>query len=217
MSNNQYLKVHKIPHVTAIKAAIAIFNSRQTGYPYAFFCNLQMCRSYPFIEPQIADHLPDIMDMPGATIEAPFNNIHLSPDERISSLLHRMNQEQNEQTARAQYPGLRLQEELSSEDAGFLSEIIQRQAVNYNPVITPDPNAPLQNLGFVGNANLSFMWWCGMVDAETVQMRVTWNDEVLGLKDAEAAIDGFETNMKWLVNGDNWERSIRDCGMGMTL
>ena len=71
MSNNQYQKIHKIPYVIAVKAAIAIFNTQQTGYPHAFFCNLQMCRSCPFIEPQIADHLPDIMDMPGATIEAP--------------------------------------------------------------------------------------------------------------------------------------------------
>ncbi|KAL8718993.1 MAG: hypothetical protein Q9225_003931, partial [Loekoesia sp. 1 TL-2023] len=101
MSNNQYLKVHKIPHVVAIKAAIAIFNTQQTGHPYAFFINLQMCRSYPFIEPQIADRLPDPMDMPGATIEASFDNLHLDPAEPISTLLHRMQVEQNEETARA--------------------------------------------------------------------------------------------------------------------
>ena len=50
------------------------------------------------------------------------------------------------------------------------------------------------------------------MDAETVQMRVTWNDEVLGLKDAEAAMDEFEMKMTWLMNGDNWEKSIRECG-----
>ncbi|KAI4145700.1 MAG: hypothetical protein L6R39_003719 [Caloplaca ligustica] len=211
MSTNQYLKVHKIPHVVAIKAAIAIFNTQQTGHPYAFFSNLQMCRSYPFLDPDIADRLPDIMDMPGATIEAALDNIHLDPTEPISTLLSRMHSEQNEQTARAQYPSLKLNDSLDAEDAAFLVEILRRQAFNYNPVVTPDPNAPLQNLQFAGNANLSFIWWCGMVDAETVQMRVTWNDEVFGLEDAEGAMDGFERNMRWLVKGESWDKTVGEC------
>ena len=211
LSNNQYQKVHKIPHVVAIKAAIAIYNTQQTGQPFAFFTNLQMNRSWPFIMPQIADRLPDIMEMPGATIETSFDNIYLDPEERISTLLHRMQVEQNEATARAQFPSLLLRNKLGDEDNDFLIEVFRRQAVNYNPVVTPDPNAPLINIQFGGHANLSFMWWCGMVDAETVQMRVTWNDEVFALKDAEMALDGFERNMKWLANGDNWEKTIGQC------
>ncbi|KAL8823140.1 MAG: hypothetical protein Q9191_006136 [Dirinaria sp. TL-2023a] len=211
MGNNQYLKVHKIPHSVAIKAAIAIFNTQQTDHPYAFFSNLQMCRSYPFIERQIADRLPDPMDMPGATIEVSFDNIHLGPTEPVSTLLHRMHADQKEDTARAQFPMLGLRDQLGEEDGAFLAEVLRRQAVNYNPVVTQDPNATLQNLQFAGNANLSFMWWCGMVDAETVQMRVTWNDEVFGPKDAEMAMDGFERNMKWLVNGENWDKPIGEC------
>lgn len=211
MDNNQYLKVHKIPHSVAIKAAIAIYNTQQTGHPYAFFSNLQMCRTYPFLDRQITDRLPDIMDMPGATIETSFDNIYLNPSERVSTLLHRLHLSQKEDTARAQYPSLRLPSQLEKADADFLPEVFRRQAVNYNPVIASDPNAPLQNLQFAGNANLSFMWWCGMVDAETVQMRVTWNDEVFGPEDAEEAMKGFERNMKWLVDGENWEKGVGEC------
>ena len=211
MSNNQYLKVAKIPHSVAIKAAIAIYNTQQTGHPYAFFSNLQMCRSYPFLDPQIADRLPDPMDMPGATIEVSFDNLYLDPSEQVSSLLHRMHHLQKEDTARAQFPSLRLQEQLEKADSEFLPEVLRRQAINYNPVVTPDPKAPLQNLQFAGNANLSFMWWCGMVDAETLQMRVTWNDEVMETKAAEAAMEGFERNMKWLVNGDSWAKTLKEC------
>ena len=211
MSNNQYLRVHKIPHFIAIKAAIAIYNSQQTGHPYAMWMNLQMCRTYPFLDRRIADRLPDPMDMPGATIEAPYDNIHINPSETVSSLLQRLQVDQNDQTARAQFPMLELHNRLNSEDSDFLHEVFRRQAVNYNPVVTPDPNAPIQNVQFAGTANLSFMWWCGMVDAETVQMRVTWNDEVMGVKEAEAALEGFERNMKWLVAGETWERSVGDC------
>ena len=212
MSNNQYLHVHKIPHVVAIKAAIAIFNSQQTRQPHAMFVNLQMCRSYPFLDREITDHLPDPMDMPGATIEASIDNLALDPAELVSALLHRMHAQQNEHTTHAQYPSLALRDQLDTEDGDFMLEVVRRQAVNYNPVMTPDPNATLQNLQFAGNANLSFMWWCGMVDAETVQMRVTWCDEVMGKEEAERALEGWERNMKWLVRGENWERGVGECG-----
>ncbi|KAL8708125.1 MAG: hypothetical protein Q9220_006979 [cf. Caloplaca sp. 1 TL-2023] len=211
MSTNQYLKVHKIPHLIAIKAAIAIYNTQQTSHPYAFFSSLQMARSYPFLPSQITSYLPDIMDMPGATIEAPMENIHLPPDEPLSSFLQRMHSDQNEQTIHAQCPILRFGDVLDPEDAQFLSSLFGRQAVNYNPVVTPDPNALLQNIQFAGHANLSIMWWCGMVDAETVQMRITWNDSVLQRADAERAMEGFERNMKWIVDGGNWERKVGEC------
>ncbi|KAL9005316.1 MAG: hypothetical protein Q9188_001907 [Gyalolechia gomerana] len=213
MTNNQYLTVHKIAHIIAIKAAIAIYNTQQTGHPYAFFSNLQMARSYPFLDRHIAAYLPDIMDMPGATIEAPLDNLHLDPVETLSTLLHRMHADQLAQTASAQCPIGGLRGLLPPEDALFLSQsIFGRQAFNYNPVVAPDPDAPLRNIQFAGNANVSIMWWCGMVDRETVQMRITWNDEVLGIKDAEAAMEGFERNLKWIVEGANWERGVGECG-----
>ncbi|KAL8833927.1 MAG: hypothetical protein Q9176_007749 [Flavoplaca citrina] len=213
MTNNQYLTVHKIPHMIAIKAAVAIYSTQQTGCPYAFFSNLQMARSYPFLDPQIGDRLPDIMDMPGATIEAPLDNLHLDPPKTLSNLLNTMHADQLAQTARAQYPVGRVAESLPPEDAFCLQqEIFGRQAFNYNPVVTPDPNAPLQNIQFAGHANTSIMWWCGMVDAETLQMRITWNDEVLGQEDAEMAMDGFEKNLKWIVDGGNWEKEVGECG-----
>ncbi|KAL8915756.1 MAG: hypothetical protein Q9172_006690 [Xanthocarpia lactea] len=213
MSNNRYLTIHKIPQMIAIKAAIAIYNTQQTGHPYAFFSNLQMARAYPFLDRQIADRLPDVMDMPGATIEAPLDNLHLDPTQSLSSLLSTMHADQLAQTTRAQYPVGRLGESLPPVDAECLTQqIFGRQAFNYNPVITPDPHAPLQNIQFAGHANTSIMWWCGMVDAETVQMRITWNDEVLEQKDAEMAMDGFERNFKWIVDGRNWEKSVGECG-----
>ncbi|KAL8950888.1 MAG: hypothetical protein Q9222_003105 [Ikaeria aurantiellina] len=211
MSTNQYLKVHKIPHLIAIKAAIAIYNTQQTSHPYAFFSSLQMARSYPFLSSQITSYLPEIMDMPGATIEGPFENVHLPPDEPLSSLLHRMHSDQNVQTLYAQCPIAGLRDQLPPEDALTLSSLFGRQAVNYNPVVTPDPDALLQNIQFAGHANLSIMWWCGMVDAETVQMRITWNDSVLQQSDAEKAMEGFERNMKWIVDGGNWERKVGEC------
>ncbi|KAL8941853.1 MAG: hypothetical protein Q9216_001997 [Gyalolechia sp. 2 TL-2023] len=213
LAGNQYLDVHKIPNMIAIKAAIAIYSTQRTGHPYAFFSNLQMARSYPFIHRQVAAYLPDIMDMPGATIESPIDNLHLEPTSSLSKLLHEMHADQLAQTTGAQCPIIGLRGLLPPEDALFLSQsIFGRQSFNYNPIVAPDPDAPLQNIQFVGNANVSIMWWCGMVDRETVQMRITWCDEVFGIKDAEAAMDGFERNLKWIVDGKNWEREISQCG-----
>ena len=212
MRNNQYLKVHKIPHSVAIKAAISIYNTQQTGHPYAFFSNLQMCRSYPFLPEQIASRLPDIMDMPGATLEGSFEEVHLPSSEPLSAFLPRLHVQQNELTAHAQYPSLRMLEVVDPADREFMTQASRRQAINYNPVMKQDEDAKVQNLQFAGSANLSFLWWCGMVDAETVQMRVTWCDEVFGKEDAEKAIEGFERNLKWIVDGENWDRRVGDCG-----
>ncbi|KAI4224909.1 MAG: hypothetical protein L6R36_004309 [Xanthoria steineri] len=213
MANNQYLTVHKIPHMIALKAAVAIYNTQQTGHPYAFFSNLQMGRFYPFLGRQITDHLPDIMDMPGATIVTPLDNLHLDPTEPLSTLLNTLHADQLTQSARAHYPAASLAERLAPEDALFLTQkIYGRQAFNYNPIVKPDPHALVRNIQFAGHANTSIMWWCGMVDAETVQMRITWNDEVLGLQDAEQAMDGFERNLGWIVDGGNWERMVGECG-----
>lgn len=213
MSNNTYLHVHRIPHMIALKAAIALYNVQQTGHPYAFFSNLEMARSYPFIDKGVAAYLPEIMDMPGATIEAPVDNLHLPASETLSSLLKRMHADQLAQTAGAQCPIAGLRDLLSPEDALFLANsVFGRQAFNYNPIVEPDMDAPLRNTGFVGNVDLSIMWWCGMVDRETVQMRITWCDEVLGIQDVEQAMEGFKRNFKWIVDGDNWERRVGECG-----
>ena len=51
------------------------------------------------------------------------------------------------------------------------------------------------------------VWYGGCgdgADAETVQMRITWSEEVLGLQDVEQAMDGFERNLRWTVDGKNW-------------
>ncbi|KAL8754550.1 MAG: hypothetical protein Q9184_005075, partial [Pyrenodesmia sp. 2 TL-2023] len=184
----------------------------QTGHPYAFFSNLAMARSYPFLSPEISARLPDIMDMPGATIEAPPDNLYLDPTAPLSTLLHSMHASQQTQTAHAQCPALLLLERLAPEDALTFSQVFARQAFNYNPVVTPDPDAALSNIQFAGTANVSIIWWCGMVDAETVQMRITWVDEVFGLRDAERAMEGFERNLKWIIEGGNWERAVGECG-----
>ncbi|KAL8991730.1 MAG: hypothetical protein Q9169_007703, partial [Polycauliona sp. 2 TL-2023] len=145
--NMSHLTAHKIPHSIAMKAAIAIYNTQQTGHPYAFFSNLQMARTYPFLDSKIADRLPDIMDMPGATIEAPIDNLFLDPKQPVSALLGSLHAIQLEQTTHAQYPVGDLVARLAPEDAEFLGhQIFGRQAFNYNPVMKPDPDAPVQNV-----------------------------------------------------------------------
>ncbi|KAL8687417.1 MAG: hypothetical protein Q9224_005159, partial [Gallowayella concinna] len=213
MASNQYLTVHKIPHVIALKAAVAIYNTQQTGQPYAIIGTTHMARSYPFLERHITDHLPDIMDMPGCTLERPLSNLYIDPAATLSTILHSVHADQLSQSAHVQCPVFALRGRLPPEDAAFLANDVEgRQSFNYNPVITPDPGMPLKNIQFAGNANISIIWWCGMVDAETVKLRITWNEEVFGQEDAEKAMEGFERNLAWIVDGANWERRLGECG-----
>ena len=48
-------------------------------------------------------------------------------------------------------------------------------------------------------------------------MRVTWYNGVFALKDVEPAMDGFEGNMEWLVNGENWDKTIGECDLKFVL
>ncbi|KAL8681144.1 MAG: hypothetical protein Q9186_002737 [Xanthomendoza sp. 1 TL-2023] len=213
MASNQYLTVHKIPHVIALKAAVAIYNTQQTGQPYAIIGTTHMARSYPFLHRHITDHLPDIMDMPGCTLERPLSNLYLDPAATLSTILHSLHADQLSQSAHVRCPVFALRDRLPTEDAAFLANDVEgRQSFNYNPVITPDPNMPLKNIQFAGNANISIIWWCGMVNAETVKLRITWNEEVFGLDDAKKAMEGFERNLAWIVDGANWEKRLGERG-----
>ena len=167
MRNNQYLKAHKIPHFVAIKAAIIIYNTQQTGPPCVFFTNIQMCRHYPFLSKQIASRLPDIMNMPGATLEDSFEELCLSFSEPLSAFLPRLHAQQNELTAHAQYSALRILDVMDPADIKFITQILRRQSINYNPVIKQDEVAKVQNLEFAESANLSshlMMWNDGRED-----------------------------------------------------
>ena len=209
MSNLQ--SEHMASHAVVIKPAVALLNTHQTRQSHAFFANTQLCRSWPFLERQIVDFLLDPMDIAGPTIEYVFDKIEIRPKETVLTLLQRLQSEQDRLTEHAQAPMLMLLEQLNDEDSNTLVEILRRHFLQYAPLLQSERDAPLQLVDWQGHGDISIAWNCGMVDAETFQMQVTWNNAVFQPPEIERLLACLMRIIRWLVNPACWEMAVRDC------
>ena len=199
---------HKVSHAVIIKAAVALLNIQQTGQSHALFANTQLCRSWPFLEQQIADFLPDPMDIPGPTIEYVFNKIAINQEEPVLGLLQRMQSEQDGLTEHARTPILALQELLGNEDGKMLVEILRRQFFQYAPLLQSEKDSSVQLLDWQGHGDIAIAWNCGMVDAETFHMLVTYNDAVFRPAEVENLLDCLMRIIQWIADQENWKKTI---------
>ena len=202
---------HKVSHAVVIKAAVALLNTQQTGQSHALLANTQLCRSWPFLEKQIADYLPDPMDIPGPTIEYVFNKIEIRPEEPVLALLQRLQSEQDGLTEHARAPMLALREQLSREDGDMLVEILRRQFFQYAPLLQSEEASPLQLVDWQGHGDIAIAWNCGMVDAETFQMQVTYNDAVFRPAEVEHLLACLMEIIQWTVDPESWDKTVREC------
>ncbi|MCJ1299001.1 hypothetical protein MMC08_001792 [Hypocenomyce scalaris] len=201
----------KVSHAVVIKAAVALLNIQQTGQSHALFANTQLCRSWPFMEKHIADFLPDPMDIPGPTIEYVFNKIELCPEEPVLALLQRLQSEQDGLTEHARAPMLALREQLGREDGNMLVEILRRQFFQYAPLLQSEKGSSLQLVDWQGHGDVAIAWNCGMVDAETFQMLVTYNDAVFRPAEVENLLIYLMQIIQWIIDPESWEKAVREC------
>ena len=199
---------HKVSHAVMIKAAVALLNIQQTGQSHALFANTQFCRSWPFLEQQIADFLPDPMDIPGPTIEYVFNKIAVHQEELVLGLLQRMQSEQDGLTEHARTPILALREQMGDEDGNMLVEILRRQFFQYAPLLQSEKDSTVQLVDWQGHGDIAIAWNCGMVDAETFQMLVTYNDAVFRPAEVENLLDRLMLIIQWIADPGSWKKTI---------
>ncbi|MCJ1460939.1 hypothetical protein MMC28_011321 [Mycoblastus sanguinarius] len=202
---------HKVSHAVVIKTAVALLNIQQTGQSHALFANTQLCRSWPFLEKHIADFLPDPMDIPGPTIEYVFNKIELRPEEPVLALLQRLQSEQDGLTEHARVPMLALREQLGREDGDMLVEILRRQFFQYAPLLQSEKGSSLQLVDWQGHGDVAIAWNCGMVDAETFHMLVTYNDEAFRPAEVENLLIYLMQIIQWVIDPVNWGKAVKEC------
>ena len=203
---------HKVSHAVIIKAAVALLNVQQTGQSHALLANTQLCRSWPFLEKHIAHFLPDPMDIPGPTIEYVFNKIELHPnDEPVLAFLQRLQREQDSLTKHARVPMLALREHLGREDGNMLVEILRRQFFQYAPLLQSGKDSPLQLVDWQGHGDIAIAWNGGMLDGETFQMQVTYNDAVFRPVEVERLLRCLMRIVQWIMDAENWGRVVGEC------
>lgn len=203
---------HKVSHAVIIKTAVALLNVQQTGQSHALFANTQLCRSWPFLERRIADFLPDAMDIPGPTIEYVFNKIAVHQEELVLGLLQRMQSEQDGLTEHARTPILALREQMGDEDGNMLVEILRRQFFQYAPLLQSEKDSLVQLVDWQGHGDIAIAWICGMVDAETFQMLVTYNDAVFRPAEVENLLDCLMRIIQWIADPESWKKTIGEYG-----
>lgn len=202
---------YKVSNVVVVKTAVALLNTHQTGESHALFVNPQLCRSWPFLENQIASLLPDPMDIPGPTIEYVVNKIEIRPDEPVLALLQRMRDEQDGLTEHARTPLLALREQLGETDGDMLIEILQRQFFQFAPLLRSEKDAKVQFVDWQGHGDVAIAWHCGMLDAETLQVLVTYNDAFFRPAEVESILEALMRIVKWIVEPESWENSVGEC------
>lgn len=113
-----------------VKAAVALFNTEMTGQDHVLFCNLEAGRTWPFLEPWIADRLPNPMSIAGPTLTSTINNFALDPLEPIGAFLQRVQVDQVEQSAHAHAPFLAVKQQLGERDGSIVDALCRRQIFN---------------------------------------------------------------------------------------
>ncbi|KAI5361193.1 putative AMP-dependent synthetase/ligase, Condensation domain, phosphopantetheine binding ACP [Septoria linicola] len=123
---------HSIPAPAILKTALALLNVSYTKQNEAVFTNYEAGLTWPFLEPWIAERLPNTMDINGPTLEAVLNIIPLQNRERgeEETCLAMMSRVSSEQTLLSQHshaPLFSIQKALAENDGAKLIGTMRRQ------------------------------------------------------------------------------------------
>lgn len=93
---------YSIEAFTIVKAAISIFNVEQTGHYRAVYNSTEAGRKWPFMEPWIQQHLPNIMNLAGPTMAFTFNFVEVDQNESAGRFMTRLAEDQKLDTEHCQ-------------------------------------------------------------------------------------------------------------------
>lgn len=192
-------------------------NVCQTGATEAVFSSVEAGRSWHFWEDWAhGEQAPIVhpLDMAGPTLERVLNRIHIDRQERVSSFLRHVQEEQKQLTEYAHAPLYtiiaRLEEreriptDLDRGDGSILDTYFRRQCFNW------------RGLGSIGTdaagveRRSGLQWNCGSVSEETLFVHAMWDDAQLRLREVQGAMDVFIKAVQWLTAPENWDKRVRE-------
>lgn len=126
---------HNLTAPGILKCALALLNVYYTKQKEAVFTNYEAGRTWPFLEPWIADRLPNTMDVNGPTLEAVLNIIPMKDEQKETCLhmINRVNEEQKLLTQHAHAPLFAIQKGLGDVDGSTLIDVMRGQIFNWLP------------------------------------------------------------------------------------
>ena len=219
---SQHIAAVGVSPVIFVKSACALMNVCQTGATEALFTNTEAGRSWPFWEDWAhGDQAPLVhpLDIAGPTFEVVLNRIHIDRQERISSFLRHVQEEQKQLSKNAHAPLYlliarleereRIPSDLDRGDATILDTHFRRQAFNWLPnTKSSEDLVRLNQVQLESSADVGLQWNCGSVGEETLFVSAKWDDAQLRLGEVQGALDVFVKAVQWLTAPENWEKKI---------
>ena len=212
-----------IPSAVFAKSACALMNVCQTGAKEAIFASAEAGRSWPFWEDWAhGSHAPSThpLDIAGPTFEMVLNKIRVDRQERLSSFLRYVAEEQKLLTKHAHAPLCTIFSMLEKErnpssvdngDGSIFDTHFRRQGFNWLPNTKAARDlVHLNEVQMESSANINLQWNCGLVDEETLFVSAQWDDAQLGAREVQGAADVFIKAVQWLTEPANWENGIGD-------
>ena len=179
-------------------------------------------RSWPFWEDWAhGEQAPIVhpLDIAGPTLERVLNRMHIDRQERVSSFLRHVQEEQKQLTKCAHAPLYtiiaRLEEreriptDLDRGDGSILDTYFRRQCFNWLPNTKSGGDlARLEQMQPGSSADLGLQWNCGSVSEETLFVHAMWDDAQLRLREVQGAMDVFIKAVQWLNPPENWDKRV---------
>lgn len=218
----QYRAAVRISPANFVKSACALMNVCQTGATEAVFSSVEAGRSWPFWEDWAhGEQAPIVhpLDIAGPTLELVLNRIHIDRQERVSSFLRHVQEEQKQLTKYAHAPLYtiiaRLEEreriptDLDHGGGSILDTYFRRQSFNWLPNTKSGGDlARLEQMQPGSSADLGLQWNCGSVSEETLFVHPRWDDAQLRLREVQGAMDVFIKAVQWLTAPENWDKRV---------
>jgi hypothetical protein len=222
---------HGIPAHTLLKAALAFANTLWTHSDSAFFRSLQSGRQWPFMDPQLAAHLPSAADVAGPTFQASCDVVHFRPDrsETVGELLCKMKRDQEVATRYEHTPLSLALATLCEADRYALMERGLSQLFNFLPgglsssvrdddggddVGGGGSKSRLRQVQSEMNADTGLQWDFTLQGPGRVGLFVRWDGCQLGRAEVEGMCEDFGRVVGFLVGEGNWGRRLGEFGRG---
>ena len=201
---------HNIEAFTIVKAAISIFNVEQTGQHRAVYNSTEAGRKWPFMEPWVQQHLPNIMNLAGPTMAFAFNFIDVDQHESAGKFMTRIAENQKLDTEHCHAPWTTIIAELGPL-AQTLVNVARRQLLNWDSSEQSRAHEGEKFLERVDRAvmmDLGLMWNFGLTSPSEIAGFVIYDDVHLGHGEVTAALARVFEITQWLADPQNWESNL---------
>lgn len=214
-----YLRVPAIPTIAShygiaapvlVRTAIALFNTIQTGQTHAIFGMVMAGRAWPFLSPEIANALPNPLNIAGPTFSTVTSVLQIDPEETVEDLLRRVAEDQK-QLNKHQHCPLSMPAQLDEGDREVWMEA-RKQACNWRPKIwDAEPESGLELVktdAYTGRDFNGYIWTCEMRDHETVRVQAQWKRGLF----KEEEVEGFLVVVMRIIGAlgqvEQWGKSV---------